>query len=344
MGRNSWKWWALASLAGVWALRRARAASLRERVVLVTGGSRGLGLLLAREFGRRGARVAICARDAAELERAKSLLAAQRVTVLTAPCDVSQPGQVRDLVTRVERELGPIEVLVNNAGTATVGPVEAMTEGDFAAAMSVHFWGPLHATMAVLPGMRARRWGRIVNICSIGGKVAIPHLVPYSASKFALVGLSEGLRAELHKDGILVTTVCPGLMRTGSSAQAEFTGQPAAEHAWFSISDALPIFSMSAVRAARQIAAACARGDAEVIPSWQAKLIALAHGVVPGVVADALGVVNRALPNAGPAPRRARGMEARSRWAPSRLTALGDHAAERNNELPPGLLPPGMPH
>jgi NAD(P)-dependent dehydrogenase (short-subunit alcohol dehydrogenase family) len=344
MWRKSWKWWALASLGGVWAFRRARAASLRERVVLVTGGSRGLGLLLARELGRRGARVAICARDAAELERAKSLLAAQGVTALTAPCDVSQPGQVRDLVTRVERELGPIEVLVNNAGTLTVGPVEAMTEADFATAMGVHFWGPLHATMAVLPAMRARRWGRIVNISSIGGKVAIPHLVPYSASKFALAGLSEGLRAELHKDGIRVTTVCPGLMRTGSPVQVEFTGQPAAEHAWFSISDALPIFSMSAARAARQIAAACARGDAEVILSWQGKLLALAHGVVPGMVANALGVVNRALPGVGPAPRRARGMEARSRWAPSRLTALGDHAAERNNELPPGLLPPGMPH
>lgn len=344
MARGSWKWWALAGLAGVWAFRRARAASLRERVVLITGGSRGLGLLVARELGRRGARVAICARDAAELERAKSLLAAQRVAVLTVPCDISQPGQVQDAVAKVERALGPVEVLVNNAGIATVGPVEAMTEADYAKAMGVHFWGPLHSTMAVLPGMRARRWGRIVNISSIGGKVAIPHLVPYSASKFALTGLSEGLRAELLKDGILVTTVCPGLMRTGSPVNVEFTGQPDAEKAWFSISDALPLFSMSARRAARQIAAACARGDAEVILSWQAKLIAWVHGLTPGFVANVLGVVNRALPDAGAAPRRARGLEVRSKWAPSRLTALGDHAAEENNELPPGLLPPGMAH
>jgi NAD(P)-dependent dehydrogenase (short-subunit alcohol dehydrogenase family) len=344
MGSGRWKWWALASLAGVWAFRRARAAPLHERVVLVTGGSRGLGLLLARELGRRGARVAICARDAAELERAKSLLASEGITVLTAPCDISQPGAVRDLVARVERELGPVEVLVNNAGLATVGPIEAMTEADFAKAMGVHFWGPLHATLAVLPGMRARRWGRIVNVSSIGGKVAIPHLVAYSASKFALTGLSQGLRAELHKDGIRVTTVCPGLMRTGSPAQAEFAGQPAAEYAWFSISDALPLFSMSAGRAARQIAAACARGDAEVILSWQAKLVTWVHGLTPGLLSDVLGLVHRALPDAGPSPQRARGVDARSRWAPSRLTALGDHAAARNNELPPGLLPPGMPH
>jgi NAD(P)-dependent dehydrogenase (short-subunit alcohol dehydrogenase family) len=344
MAQRRWKWWALASLGGVWALRRARAISFRERVVLITGGSRGLGLLLAREFGCRGARVALCARDAAELERAKSLLGADGISVFVAPCDVSQPGQVRDLVARVEREVGPIEVLVNNAGVATVGPVEAMTEGDFATAMGVHFWGPLHTTLAVLPGMHARRWGRIVNVSSIGGKVAVPHLLPYSASKFALTGLSEGLRSELHKDGIRVTTVCPGLMRTGSPAQAEFIGKPDAEHAWFSISDALPLCSMSAMRAARQIASACARGDSQVILSWQAKLLAWVHGLVPGTVADVLGLVHRMLPDPGATPRRARGLEVPSRWAPSRLTALGDHAAKRNNELPPGLLPPGMAH
>jgi NAD(P)-dependent dehydrogenase (short-subunit alcohol dehydrogenase family) len=334
MARGNWKWWALAGLGGVWAFRRARAASLRERVVLVTGGSRGLGLLLARELGRRGARVAICARDAAELERARGLLAAEGSSVLAIPCDISQPAPVRDLVARVERELGPVEVLINNAGIATVGPVEAMTEGDFAQAMAVHFWGPLHTTLAVLPGMRARRWGRIVNISSIGGKVSIPHLVPYSASKFALTGLSEGLRAELHQDGVRVTTVCPGLMRTGSPVNAQFTGQPDAEHAWFSVSGSLPLSSMSAQRAARQIVDACARGDAEVILSWQAKVMALVHGLVPGALADVLGVVHRLLPEAGPTPRRARGLEAPSKWTPSRLTSLSDRAAARNNELP----------
>src|SRR5918912_3423887 len=128
-----------------------------------------------------------------------------------------------------------------------------MTLEDFEQAMAVHFWGPLYATLAVLPQMRARRDGRIVNISSIGGKVSVPHLVPYSASKFALAGLSDGLRAELSKENVIVTTVCPGLMRTGSPRNATFKGKHRDEYAWFSISDALPLTSMSAERAARQI-------------------------------------------------------------------------------------------
>jgi short-subunit dehydrogenase len=292
-------------------------------------------LLLARELGCRGAKVAICARDGAELDRARGLLAAEGIPVFATLCDVTQPGQVHDLVSRVQWAIGPIEVLVNNAGVATVGPVEAMTEVDYERAMAVHFWGPLHLIQAVWPGMRARRWGRIVNVSSIGGKVAIPHLVPYSASKFALTGLSEGLRAELRKDGIRVTTVCPGLMRTGSPTHAEFAGNPAAERAWFSVSDAFPLFSMSAERAARQIVRACERGDAEVILSWQARLVSWLHGLAPGAVADALGLVHRMLPGGGEAPGRASGLETASRWAPSVLTVLGDRAAERNNELPP---------
>src|SRR5204862_108983 len=148
------------------------------------------------------------------------------------------------------------------------------------------FWGPLYATCAVLPQMRARRDGRIVNISSIGGRVGIPHLVPYSASKFALVGLSEGLRAELAKDNIIVTTVCPGLMRTGSPRNATFKGRHRAEYAWFSISDALPVLTMSAERAAQKIVTACKRGDAELVLTIQAKLAAMFHGLFPGLTAD----------------------------------------------------------
>src|SRR5204863_2590958 len=128
----------------------------------------------------------------------------------------------------------------------------------------------VHTTLDVMPDMRARREGRIVNISSIGGKVSVPHLLPYSASKFALVGLSEGLRAELAKDGIVVTTVCPGLMRTGSPRNAQFKGQHRAEYAWFTLSDSMPFFSQSAERAARQILSACRHGEAEVVLSLPA--------------------------------------------------------------------------
>ena len=229
---------------------------------------------------------------------------------------------------------GAIDVLVNNAGVIQVGPMEVMTLEDYEQAMKTHFWGPLYTTLAVLPEMREREDGRIVNITSIGGKISVPHLLPYSASKFALVGFSEGLRAELKKDGIVVTTVCPGLMRTGSPRNATFKGQHRAEYAWFSISDSLPVSSMSAERAARQIVEACKRGDAEVVLSIQAKMAVLFHGLFPGLTADLLGFVNRLLPAPGGiGTRRAKGKESESDLSPSWLTTLSEQAAARNNEI-----------
>src|SRR5439155_20746967 len=133
-----------------------------------------------------------------------------------------------------------------------------------------NFWSALYTIEAAVPDMIRRGGGRIVNITSIGGKISVPHLLPYCASKFALVGLSEGLHAELKRLGITVTTVVPGLMRTGSPRNADFKGQHRAEFTWFNISDTLPVISMSAEAAARQIICACKRGDAEVILSLPA--------------------------------------------------------------------------
>src|SRR5205085_8867649 len=200
--------------------------------------------------------------------------------------------------------------------------------------MKVHFWAPLHTTLAALPEMRQRRSGRIVNISSIGGKLSVPHLLPYSASKFALVGLSEGLRSELRKDGITVTTVCPGLMRTGSPRNANFKGQHEAEYAWFKISDSLPLTSISALRAARQVIDAARHGEAEVVLTVQAKAAALFHGIFPGLTADVLGLVNQLLPEAGGiGTRRAKGRMSESELSRSWLTALTDRAAEENNQI-----------
>ena len=315
-------------------VRRSREYDMRGRVVLITGGSRGLGLVLARELAREGARLAICARDPEELDRARHDLERRGATVRAAPCDVTDQFEVEALVRGVIDHYGHIDVLINNAGVIEVGPMEVMTLRDYEHAMKTHFWGPLYSILAALPHMKERGEGRIVNISSIGGKISVPHLLPYSASKFALVGLSEGLRAELAKDGVVVTTVCPGLMRTGSPRNAVFKGQHKAEYAWFTISDSLPVTSMKAERAARQIIAACRRGDAEVILSIQAKLAALFHGVFPGVTADLLGLVNRLLPGPGGIGKgRALGEESQSALAPSLLTALSDRAARENNEI-----------
>jgi len=249
-------------------------------------------------------------------------------------CDVTDRAQVEEMVGAVRGHFGRIDVLVNNAGVIAVGPMEVMTREDYEEAMAIHFWGPLEAVLAAVPEMRARGEGRIVNVSSIGGKLSVPHLLPYSASKFALVGLSEGLRAELRKDGVLVTTVCPGLMRTGSPRNATFKGRHRAEYAWFSISDALPLASMDAARAAEQIVAACRRGDAEVVLSFPARLADKVHALMPGLTADLLGVVNRLLPAPGGiGTARAKGSESESAVSPSWLTTLSDQAAARNNEM-----------
>ncbi len=316
------------------ALRRRREYDLGGKVVIITGGSRGLGLVLAREFAREGARIAICARSTEELERARVDLSTMGARVLAVPCDMTDRSQVNEMVNVVRDHYGSVDVLVNNAGVIQVGPTEVMTLEDYEEAMNTHFWGPLYAILAVLPEMRKRGTGRIVNISSIGGKISVPHLVPYSASKFALVGLSEGLRAELQKDGVSVTTVCPGLMRTGSPRNAYFKGQHRAEYAWFSISDALPVTAMQAERAARAIIGACKRGEAEITLSIQAQLAVRFHGLFPGLTADLLGLVNRLLPSPGGIGRlRAKGKDSQSAISPSWLTALNEAAAQRNNEM-----------
>jgi NAD(P)-dependent dehydrogenase (short-subunit alcohol dehydrogenase family) len=330
-------WWLGAGLgavaAGCAALRASRKIRLQGKVVLVTGASRGLGLVIARQLAAHGARLAICARDEEELERARTDLVRRGADVLAVPCDITDQEQVQDLVRTVLGRFGAIDVLINNAGVIEVGPVEVMTLTDYEEAMRTHYWGPLFNILEVLPHMKRRGSGRIVNITSIGGKIAFPHLVPYDASKFALVGLSEGLRAELLKDNIYVTTVVPGLMRTGSPRNATFKGQHRAEYVWFSISDSLPVASIGAERAARQIVSALRHGDAEVILSLPAQLAVRLHGLMPGLTAEALALVNRMLPGPGGiGTGRALGKESTSAWSPSPLTALTEAAARRNNE------------
>jgi NAD(P)-dependent dehydrogenase (short-subunit alcohol dehydrogenase family) len=287
----------VAALLGWRVFRRVRALDLRDKVVLVTGGSRGLGLHLARVFARQGARLAICARDEEELARARADLEPRGAEVVTLRCDVRDRAAVEDMVAETTHRLGPVDVLVNNAGIIQVGPVETMDIDDFRRAMDTNFWGTVYATMAVLPEMRRRKEGRIVNITSIGAEVAMPHLLPYDCAKFAALGFSEGMHAELAADGIVVTTVIPGLMRTGGHRHAFFKGQHEHEYTWFTAGEHFPLLSMSPTRAAKRIVEACRRGEAIVTLTWQAKLLRVAHAVLPGFTDDLLGIVHRVLPS-----------------------------------------------
>jgi NAD(P)-dependent dehydrogenase (short-subunit alcohol dehydrogenase family) len=305
---------------------------------IVITGARGLALELARQLGREGARLTIAARDGSELERARRDLAERGIDAATLVCDVGNREAAQQLVREVVARTGRIDVLINNAGVIQVGPLEHMQRGDFEEAMAVHFWGPLHTMMAALPVMKRQGGGRIVNISSIGGKIGVPHLAPYCASKFALTGLSESVRAEVDKDNIHVTTVCPGMMRTGSPFNAWFKGRHRDEFAWFTIVDSIPGMAIHASRAAAQVIAACRRGDAELVITLPAKLAVMINGVMPEAVATLMALANRVvLPQpTGDASgdHRRSGWQSLSDAAPSRFTALTERAAAENNQLP----------
>jgi NAD(P)-dependent dehydrogenase (short-subunit alcohol dehydrogenase family) len=320
-----------------WRLFRSlRTTDLSGQVVLITGGSRGLGLLLARQFCLEGCRVVICARDQAELERATAELENLGGEIMPYRCDVADRERVDDMIAAIVDRFGRIDIVVNNAGIIQVGPFESMTLGDFERAFNVNFWGPLHVVWAALPHMKAAGRGQIVNVTSIGAKVAVPHLLPYDCAKAAFSGLSEGLHAELSRFGIQVTTVVPGLMRTGSPLAALFKGEAEREFEWFGNGDSLRIMSMSPDRAARRIVKGTKRREVHFVMSWQAKLLRLTHALLPSLVQRTLAFVNRLLPKerglrfesrkghevAGQAPRLAR----RLGEAGQRLNQPGAHA------------------
>lgn len=324
--------------------REARGTGwFRDRTALVTGGSRGLGLLIARELSKAGANVAICARDGAELERAADLVRRDTGSrPITRTCDIADPEAVDALADALTRRWGRVDALVNNAGIISVAPLETLTPRQFTDALDVMFTGPMRLTLALLPGMRARGDARIVNITSLGGRLAPPHLLPYACAKFATAGFSEGLRAELAGSGVAVTTVIPGLMRTGSHRAARFGGRHGREYAWFAAAASMPLLSMDAERAARAIVRAASRGRPEIVLTPAAKAAVRCHGLAPATTVRLLGLAARVLPGApegdGGVGLDVPGTVARADGAPGwsqRLSVLGERAAERWNEPRP---------
>jgi NAD(P)-dependent dehydrogenase (short-subunit alcohol dehydrogenase family) len=330
---------ALVALFLLWAIGRViRTArySLRDKVALITGGSRGLGLVLARHICAQGGNVALVARDPDELARAKADLTPRGGVVLTIECDLLDAGQIQSAVRQIIDHFGKIDILINNAGIIEVGPLEHMTPEDFERAMRLHFWAPFELIARIVPEMRTWGGGRIVNISSIGGKVAVPHLAPYSASKFALTGFSDALRAELARDNIHVTTVAPGMMRTGSHVNAKFKGKHDIEFAWFAASAGAPLISMNADRAARKILAACRRGQPSLTLTFAARMAILGNALFPNLTGYLMKFVNRFLPGAGDEQgNQLRTGSQLRRLTPRWLTRLGDRATIRNNEERP---------
>jgi short-subunit dehydrogenase len=322
--------------AAAYAVSKAirRSPDFRDEVVVITGGSRGLGLALAEEFRRAGAHLVLIARSNHELELAKRHLLTEVPDggeIHLQACDVSDRTDVEGALRGVVRRVGKIDALVNDAGIIQVGPVESQTHKDFEDAMNVNFWGVVNTTLAVLPEMMRRGNGRIVNVTSIGGKIAMPHLLPYTCSKFAAVGFSYGLRAEVADKGVKVTTVIPGLMRTGSYMNADFKGDQESEYSWFSLSSSVPGLTISARKAARTIVEATEAGAAEVVLGVHYKIAAEFSGAFPGLTADILALVNRVLPASSNKEKKL-GRESKTPISESFATKLGRQAAERYNQ------------
>jgi len=321
---------------GAWitarAIRTAR-YTLRDKVVVITGGSRGLGLVLARHICAQGGSVALIARNSEELARAKADLAPRGGAVLTVQCDLLDVAQIEAAVRQIIDRFGKVDILINNAGIIEVGPLEHMAREDFERAMQLHFWAPYELISRIVPEMCTWGGGRIVNISSIGGKVAVPHLAPYGVSKFALTGFSDAIRAELARDNIHVTTVAPGMMRTGSHVNAKFKGKHDIEFAWFAASAGAPLISMNADRAARKILAACRRGQPSITLTFAARGAILGNALFPNLTGYMMKVINRFLPGAADEAgnESQAGAQVRRR-TPRWLTRSADRATQKNNE------------
>ena len=323
-------------MVGLRLLRSRQSVDFNGRVVVISGGSRGLGLCIAREFAKAGAKLALLARDEDELKTAKTQLEAMGATVLIVVADVTDPHDDVAAINRVVERFGGVDVLINNAGIIQVGPLEHMLDSDFKDAIDLHIWAPLRLTRAALPYLKRSGQGRIVNIASSGGLIAMPHMAPYAVSKFGMVGLSDALRNELAKDKIKVTTVCPGPIRTGSHVAAKFKGQQAKEYKMFKTATIMPGGSTNAPYAARLITDAARYGDPQLtfpLPIFWASVL---YRMFANVAGELLGYISKFLPAPTPGDagnKTIAGAQLEAQVATGKLTAAADKAVAQNNEL-----------
>lgn len=316
--------------------RRHQSSSyLRDKVVLITGGSKGLGLVLADNLIKEDCKIAICARDENELKDAAEFLKMHDGEVFQSVCDVAEKDQVERFVAEVTERFGRIDVVINNAGIIMVGAFESFTEIEFNKAMDVMYWGIVNTTLAVMPQMKERKEGHIVNITSVGGKVSLPHLLPYSASKFAAVGFSEGLSAELKKDNIHVTTIVPGLMRTGSYINALYLRGNKNAFKMFSAISSMPLITISAEKAARGIIDAIKKQRSLKVLGLPAKALIELHHFFPETVISMFGLVSRYLPSSIDRKEFERGEQIMKRSVNPEIPGLREigHKAQREHQL-----------
>ncbi|MET8412744.1 SDR family NAD(P)-dependent oxidoreductase [Streptomyces sp. NPDC005195] len=293
----------------------------------------------------------MAARDADELHRGAAWVEERTgASVSTIVCDVRDQAAVDSAVREAAGALDALDIVIANAGVIRVAPVASLDAGAFEDAMVAIFGGAVNTAMASLPHLRrSEAGGRLCLISSVGGLLAVPHLLPYSCAKAAVGTLGEGLRAELAGDNLSVTTFHPGLMRTGSHVQAEFGGQPSKEFAWFSALAGAPVVSMDAERAAERIVRALERRRTRLVLTPAARAAGLAHGVAPRTVIRLSGLAARLLPQApsaaadGTAADPLEEGHSINRSAPTWTervrrwgSGLNDRAVQRYNQRVPG--------
>ena len=193
---------------------------LDGQVALITGSSRGIGLAIARRLGQMGARVSLCARKAADLESAASDLRAAGIQVLARQVDVTRSDEVASLVSETQRTLGPIDILINNAGIGIFGPFHEQTDLDWNAVLDTNLKSAFLTSRAVAPEMIRRKSGYIIQISSLAGKSTFANGAIYCASKWGLLGLCGCMAEELRVHGIRVSAICPGSVATDFSPHA----------------------------------------------------------------------------------------------------------------------------
>jgi short-subunit dehydrogenase len=244
----------------------------KDQVVLITGVSSGIGQRLAVDLAAKGATVVGCGRSEQRLQETLSQIKRASPSSKVHPCDVSDPGQVKELVQRVLSDFGRIDILINNAGFGSYGSFAETSSDMIEAMVRTNYLGAVYCTKEVLPSMIQRRAGHIVNISSGAGKIGTPNMASYCATKFALTGLSESLYQELRPLGIHVSVICPGPVRT--KFRLLFDG----------LAPGAPAFLVLNVeKVSRAVVRAIQRKKFEIIiPRWLA-LACLVKALTPGL-------------------------------------------------------------
>lgn len=194
--------------------------SLENRGAVVTGGGRGIGAATARKLAGAGARVVVSARSVDQIEAVKDELRQAGHEAWAISCDVTRVEEVESLAAQARELVGPVQILINNAGVASSAPLKHISLEEWNRLLAVNATGPFLCTRAFMPGMLETGWGRVINVASIAGKIGAPYIAAYSASKHAVVGFTRAVATEVAAKGVTVNAICPGYVDTPMTEQS----------------------------------------------------------------------------------------------------------------------------